>query len=155
MGQGGRRVEDQPGLAAFALDQLQGAVDVLGGLGVEGDVAGPGLGEIGDDPVDRLDHQVHVDGRGHAVLAQGLADQRTDRQVGYVVIVHHVEVHDVRAGAQHIVDLLAQACEIGGEDGRGDQIRKGHGEPRGRSQFCAPEEGGGRRSRKTLPEGPA
>jgi hypothetical protein len=120
------RVEHQAGLAALAVDQLQRAVDVLAGLGVEGDVGGAGLGEVRDDAVHRLDHQVHVDGRGDAVLAQGLADQRADGQVGHVVVVHDIEVHDVGAGGQHVVDLLAELGEVGGQDGRGDQVFSGH-----------------------------
>ena len=38
------------------------------------------------------------------------------------MIVHHVEVHDVRAGGEYVVDFLAQPGEIGGEDARGDLI---------------------------------
>ena len=34
---------------------------MFGTFGVEGDDVGAGLGEVGDDAVDRLDHQVHVD----------------------------------------------------------------------------------------------
>ena len=103
------------------MDQLDGAVDVFAGLGVEADVARSRLGEIGNDAVDRLDHQVHVDRRGDAVLAQRLADQRADGQVRHVVVVHHVEVHPVGAGGQHRIDFLAQPGEVRGKDGRGDQ----------------------------------
>ncbi|MNN56325.1 hypothetical protein D3C81_1712470 [compost metagenome] len=90
---------------------------------MEGDVAGAGLDEVADDPIDRLDHQVGVDRRADAVLAQGAADHRADGQVGHVVVVHHVEVDDVGAGGENLVDLLAQAGEIGGEDRRGDGER--------------------------------
>src|SRR3546814_15787751 len=62
---------------------------------MEADVGGAGPGDVGDDAVDRPDHQVHVDRRGHAVLAQRLAHQWADGEVGHVVVVHHVEVHTV------------------------------------------------------------
>ncbi|MDT4859926.1 hypothetical protein FQZ97_944580 [compost metagenome] len=93
---------------------------MLAGFRVEGDVAGAGLEEVADDAVDRLDHQVHVDRRGDAVLAQRRADHRADGQVGHVVVVHHVEVDDVRPGGEHLVDFLAQAGEVGGKNRRGD-----------------------------------
>ena len=60
-----RRVEHQPGLAALLLDQRDGAIDVLGGLRVEADDARARLGELRNDAVHRLDHQVHVDRHAH------------------------------------------------------------------------------------------
>jgi hypothetical protein len=36
------------------------------------------------------------------------------------VPVHDVDVDHPRAGVQHLLDLLAQPIEVGGEDGRGD-----------------------------------
>ena len=72
---------------------------------MERDVRGPGVREVLDDAVDGRHHEVHVDGRRDAVLAQGRADHGADRQVGHVMVVHHVEVDDVRAGGQRGVDL--------------------------------------------------
>jgi hypothetical protein len=34
------------------------------------------------------------------------------------MVVHHVEVHPVGTGGGDVVDLFAEAGEIGGEDGR-------------------------------------
>ncbi len=85
-------------------------------LRVEGDIAGAGLGEIGDNAIHRLDHEMHVDIRANAVLAQRLAHQRTDGQVRHVVIVHDIEVDHVGAGREHVVHLLAEPGEIGGEN---------------------------------------
>ncbi len=82
-------------------------------LGVKGDVRGASFGEIGDDPVDGLDHQVHVDGRLDAVVAQRLANERPDRQVGDEMVVHHVEVHDIGAGRQHGPHVVTEASKVG------------------------------------------
>ncbi|MCY1547785.1 hypothetical protein D9M68_838620 [compost metagenome] len=103
---------------------------MLGGFRVEGDVAGAGLDEVADDAIHRLDHQVHVDRRGDAVLAQRRADHRADGQVRHVVVVHHVEVDDVGTGGEHPVHILAQAGEIGGQDRRSDGVGL-HGAPQG------------------------
>jgi len=50
-------------------DQRDGAVDVLARLRVEADESGAGRGEVRDDAVDRLHHQMHVDRRLDAVTA--------------------------------------------------------------------------------------
>src|ERR1035437_5591659 len=63
------RIEYQTGLATAFLDQADGAVDMLGSFRVKGNVSRAGLGEIGNDAIHRLDHQMHVDRSGHAVLA--------------------------------------------------------------------------------------
>ena len=100
---------------------------MLAGFGMEADERGAGPGEVGHDAVHRLDHQMHVDRRGDAVLAQRLAHQRADGEVGHVVVVHHVEVHPVGAGREHAVHVLAQPGEIGGEDGGRDDGGLAHG----------------------------
>jgi hypothetical protein len=38
------------------------------------------------------------------------------------MVVHHVEVNDVGAGSENVIDFLAQLGEIGGEDARSDLI---------------------------------
>jgi hypothetical protein len=67
------RVEHQPGLFALGLDELQRAVDVRAGVGVEAHQVGAGLAEGLRQRVHRLHHQVHVDGhrgvRAHAGFA--------------------------------------------------------------------------------------
>ncbi len=120
--QRGGRVKHQPGAAAALADQLQRAVDVRGGFRVEGDVTGAGGGEIGDDAVHRLDHEMHIDGGGYAVLAQGVAHRGAQRQVGNIVVVHHIEVHHIRAGGEHLLHFLPQPGEVGGQDRRGDEV---------------------------------
>lgn len=118
-----RRVEHEARLAAERADELERAVNVAGGLRVEGDVRRARLGEIADDAVDRRHHQVHVDGRLDTVVTQRLAHERADGEVGHVVVVHHVEVDDIRASRKHICHLLAELGEVGGEDRRRDQER--------------------------------
>ena len=116
-----RRIEHQARLAARIADELDGAVHMLRGLRMKADVGRPGFREIRHQRIDRRDHQMHVDGRFDARLAQRLAHHRTDGEIGHVVIVHHVEVDPVRAGGEHRIDFLAQTREIGGQNrGRND-----------------------------------
>ena len=51
---------------------------------------------------------------------QGLAHHRPDGEIGHVVIVHDIEMDEIGAGMQHGIDFLAQAGEVGGQDGGGD-----------------------------------
>ena len=122
-----RRIEHQAGLAAVLADQLDRAIDVLARFRMERDPGGAGLREVRNDAIDRLHHQVHVDRRGDAVLAQRLAHQRADGEIRHVVIVHHVEVDQVGAGSEHRLHFLAEAREVGGEDGRSDPGRSWNG----------------------------
>ena len=105
------RVEHQPRLAALRPDELQRAVHMLAGLGVEGDEIGPCIGKGGRQIVDRRDHQMHVD--GHAdVLTQRLAHHRPHGEVGHIVVVHHVEMQNVRAGGLDGLHFLFQPAEV-------------------------------------------
>ena len=97
-------------------------VHVLARLGMERDVRGPRRREISDDPIHRLHHQVHVDTGVHPVVAKRFADQRADRQIRDVMVVHHVEVDHVGAGREHRIDLLAEPGEVRRENRRGDQV---------------------------------
>ena len=46
------------------------------------------------------------------IVAQRLADHRAYGQVGYVVIVHHIEMHPVGAGGEYRPsDVITQAGE--------------------------------------------
>ena len=87
---------------------------MLAGFGVEGDVTCTGIGKVGDDAVDRLDHKMHVNRRIHAVISQCRTHRRTDRQIGDIMIIHHIEMHHVRPRCQHPLDLLAQTGKVGG-----------------------------------------
>ncbi len=113
--QGCGGVKHQAGLAAFVTDQLQGSIHVLAGLGMKGDVAGPGPRKVGNNPIYRFYHQVHIDIGRNTMLAQGLTDQGSDSEVWNVVIVHHIEMNQFRARGKHSLHFLAQAGEIGGK----------------------------------------
>ncbi|MNH27431.1 hypothetical protein D3C79_875430 [compost metagenome] len=101
-----RRVEYQTGLATVLFNQLNGAIDVFRGFRMERDVVGARGGEIRDNAINRFHHQVHVNRRGDAIIAQRLANHRPDGQIGYVVVIHYVEVHHVAAGGQHVSGIF-------------------------------------------------
>jgi len=80
-------------------------------LRVKGDDIGTGFGEVRDDTVHRLDHQVHIDFcLGNRT--NGRTHQRTNGQVGYVMVVHHVEVDNIRAGGDDIDDFFTELGEL-------------------------------------------
>src|ERR1700728_4758238 len=130
-------IEHQARPAAVLTNQRDGAVDVLGGFGVERDVGGTGRGEIRHDAVDRAHHQVHVDRCLHAVAAQCRAHHRADGEIRHVVIVHHVEVNEVGAGLEHRIDLRAEAREVGRQDRRGYPGGQHSGKSTPRRSGCA------------------
>ena len=68
---------------------------------MKGDDIGAGFGKIGDDAVDRLDHQVHIDRHCH-MRANRLADQWADGQIGNIMVIHHVKVDNVGASADDV-----------------------------------------------------
>ncbi len=92
---------------------------------MEADDVGAGPGKVRDDAVDRLDHQVHVDGRP-GERPDRLAHHRADGQVRHVMVVHHVEVNEVRAGRNHSRHFFAQPREVGRQDAGRDAVACGH-----------------------------
>ena len=99
-------------MGAQALDLQQGRVD--GGLGLLVNVND--LHASLDQQVDgrglMVRHQVHVAGDLRAA-ADGLDVAQAHAQVGHEVAIHHVEVEAVAASLNQLVDLLAQAKEVG------------------------------------------
>jgi hypothetical protein len=94
---------------------------------MKADDVGARLGKIRDDPVHRLDHQVHVDRHFRAVgrarvRTDRLAHHRPDGEIGNVVIVHHVEVDHVGAGGDHRTHFFAKSREISRKNGRCNSI---------------------------------
>ena len=87
-------------------------------LRMEGDVARACLGKVRDNAVHRLHHQVHIDRRLDAMVAQRIANHWPNGEIGDKVVVHHIEMHDVGASIQDSLDVLAKASEISGENRR-------------------------------------
>src|SRR5262249_38850207 len=71
------------------------------------------------------DHEVHVH-RFVGQLTQRLDHVRAERDVGNEAPVHDVHVQPVGAGLEHLLDLLFQAREIGGEDAGSDAYAVRH-----------------------------
>ena len=119
-----RRVEHEPRLAAVVLDETEGAIDVLGSFRVKGDDGRARLCEVGNDPVHRPHHEVHVY-RHRRERLDRFTNDRPDGEIGNVVIVHDVEMYEVGARRNHGADFLAQPGEVGGKYAGRDAI--GHG----------------------------
>ena len=122
---GGAWIEGDAGLLAERADRLQRAVDMRARLDMHGDDVGAGLGEGFQIGVAWRDHQVHVE-QLPAVWAQRLHDVGADRDVGHEMAVHDVDMDPVGPGGIDRAHLLAELCEVGGQDGRGDEERAGH-----------------------------
>ena len=90
------------------------------------DAVRPGAGEVGDVALGPLDHQVDVEVTVRAVHLVGERRHhlRAHAEGGHEVAVHHVDVDRARAGVEHRGDLLAQAREVGGQDGGRDAARQ-------------------------------
>ena len=106
-------IEHQARRAAGIADVLDGAVHMQRRFRVKADARGARVRKIRGQRIDRGDHQVHVDGRGDARLAQRLAHHGPDGEIGHVVIVHHVEMNPIRARGDHGLHLLPEAGKIG------------------------------------------
>ena len=120
-----RRVERDAGAFAELPDDLERAVEVRPGLGVDGESVGAGLGEGGEIGIGRRDHQMDVE-RLLRVRPDRFHDIGPDRDVGDEVAVHHVDMDPVGAGRVDGAHLLAKSGEVGGEDRGRDQDGAGH-----------------------------
>jgi hypothetical protein len=110
------------GRAARLADRLKRVVDVGSRLHVHGDAVRAGPGDVRDVALGTLDHQMHVDhgpGRVH-LLGDGVHHQRPKGDRGHEVAVHHVDMDDLRAGREHLGELIAQPGKVGGEDRGGE-----------------------------------
>ena len=79
----------------------------------------PGAGKIGDDAVDRPDHQVRVDRHCGARVAR-FADERLDGQTGNTMAGHHVEMVFVGVRGDDVGHFLTRPQPQPGNVGRGD-----------------------------------
>lgn len=95
-------------LAPVRLDELEGAVNVRRCFWVESDERRPRIREVAYDAVDGGHHEVYIDRVRYAVITEALADKRTDGEVGYVVVVHDIEVYNVSSCRHSVVYFLTQ-----------------------------------------------
>jgi len=93
---------------------------------VDDEVIGTGGRERLEKPERVHHHEVHVQ-RKRRELAHRLDQNRTEREVGYELPVHHVDVQEIGARAGDDPDLVLEAREIGGEDRRADAPELGVG----------------------------
>ncbi len=117
----GARLDRQPGLRTGGPDVAGDPDRILGGLRVEGDVVGAGLGVRRRPTLRVLDHQMAVE-RDVGRLQQALHDRQTQGQVRHEVVVHDIDVQPVGAGGTRLGDrrrLVGEIREVRGQDGRG------------------------------------
>jgi hypothetical protein len=60
---------------------------------------------------------VYVDGGLDAVCSQSIADRWADGQIRYKVIIHDIEMDDVRSRVEDGFDVIAEASEICRQNG--------------------------------------
>ena len=101
-------------------------MQVGAGLGVDQDMVGAGLDEVGDERIDGRDHQVDVEGQPR-VAAQAGDDRRAEADVGDEMAIHDIEMQPVGARLLDGADLLGKAGEVGGQEARADErgLRRG------------------------------
>ncbi len=92
--------------------------DVVVGLHVHGDRVGE-VGEAGEVEIGALDHEVDIE-REVRVARSGLHDGGAEGDVVHEVPVHDVAMDPIAPGLGDAGDFLAEAAEVGGEDGGGD-----------------------------------
>ena len=97
------------------------------GLGVDSDRVGAGLREVGEIGIGRGDHQMHVEGLFRAARARARMTGAPKVMLGTKwPSITSRWIQSAPAGVDGL-DLLAEAAEIGGEDGGGDAERASHG----------------------------
>ena len=124
-GGGGAGIEHEARLRAALADQPERPVRVLAGLRMDRDEIRAGGEKVPDQPIYRFHHQVDIDGRVHPTPAQRFEHQRADAQVRHVMIVHDVEMDQVGARGNHVVDFLTEFGEVRRENGRRDPVVHG------------------------------
>ena len=103
---------------------------MLRGIGMKRDVGGPCLGKHLNQRIDGLHHQMHIDRRGHTVIAERLAYHGPHCEVRHIVIIHNIEMHHVGTSREHSVDLFAQTRKVSCQNGgRNEVVRHEVGAP--------------------------
>ncbi len=116
------RIKHQPGLAAGFLDQPQGAINMLAGLGVKRHIISARRRKGRDEAIHRLDHQVYVQRGGDPVITQGGHQHRAEGQVGHVMVIHHINVDHISTSGENGGHLIAQTGNIGRQNGWGNKV---------------------------------
>ena len=82
------------------------------GFGMEGNDIRPRFGKGNNQIVHRLHHQVNVY-RHRSIRFQRGAHHGAESQIGHIMIVHHIEMNQIRPGLDNTADFLAQSGKIG------------------------------------------
>jgi hypothetical protein len=88
---------------------------------MKADVRRPCGGEIPHETVYGAHHEMNVNWRSNTMVAQCLANQRPNGQIRHVMIIHDVEMNDVRISGKYGTNLITESREIGRQYGRGNQ----------------------------------
>ena len=98
---------------------------------MKADVVCACISKSSGERIDRINHQMHIH---HGLATVGFHGMRRNRlanhgaksQIRHVMVVHHVKMNPIRASGQNVFDLITQVGKIGGEDGRGNEVRAVH-----------------------------
>jgi len=98
---------------------LHRAVQIVVALPVDEERVGAGLDELVQKEIGIRDHQMDLERKlGHP--PKGLDDRRAHGQIRHEMSVHHVDVDPVGSSLFRLGYLLAQPCEVRGENRRGE-----------------------------------
>src|SRR5208282_3172763 len=114
----GSRVEDHTGAATELPDLLHGAMQVRIPLPMHENGIRTCDTELLKVEIWVGHHHVRFQ-RQAGYLAQTLDDHGTERKIRHKMPVHHIHVDAVSAASLGLDYLLAQVCEVGGQDGWG------------------------------------
>ena len=120
------RVQRHTRLASQRLDLLNGAMQMRTSFHMHGDVRRARLCKRFDVTLWLLDHQMRIQ-RKFRGAAAGLHDDRPHRQVRDEAAVHHVHVDPVRARGFASRQVRAEAGEVCGKNGGGNEEIMRHG----------------------------
>ncbi len=137
------RVEGDRRSGAELADASEGAVEVTARLSVDDQQPAACLDVPRRQLVGVLHHEVGLEQDGGVGPAGG-DDIRSEGEVGHEAAVHHVPLDAVDTGRLEGRDLLTQAGEVGGQDGRRDldgpvgSKELGHREPSSHASTVVP-----------------
>ena len=116
---GSGRVDNDCRLHAVVCDELKGPVEMAAGFLVDADHVRACGGEVRDEGVGVLDHEVAVE-RQFGDRPDGFDDRRPEADVRDEVAVHDIDVDDGAAATLSRGDLVSEMREVRGEDREGE-----------------------------------